>query len=45
MNERNRYMVEKSEIVIALWNGKPSGTYNTIKYAQSLNKKIKLLRI
>ncbi len=39
--KRNKYMVDKSEIVIAIWDGRTSGgTYNTIKYAQSLGKEI-----
>ncbi len=39
--KRNKYMVDKSDVVIAIWNGRTSGgTYNTIKYAQSLGKEI-----
>ena len=33
MNDRNNYMVEQSDVVIAVWNGKPSGTGNTVKMA------------
>ncbi len=39
--KRNKYMVDKSDAVIAIWDGRTSGgTYNTIKYAQSLGKEI-----
>jgi len=42
MHKRNQYMVDKADIVLAIWNGKQSGgTWNTIKYAQSKNKPIK----
>lgn len=32
MMKRNRYMVDNSDYIIAVWNGKPSGTGNTVKY-------------
>ncbi|MBQ8522720.1 MAG: DUF1273 family protein [Clostridia bacterium] len=35
MQKRNEYMVDNSDLVIAIWNGTPSGTLNTIKYAKS----------
>lgn len=39
--KRNKYMVDKSDIVIAIWDGRTSGgTYNTIRYAKSLGKDI-----
>lgn len=34
-NERNLYMVQHSDICIACWNGKPSGTGNTVKFAKA----------
>lgn len=37
---RNRYMVDKSDFIIAVWNGERSGTANTVKYAESQNKEI-----
>lgn len=43
---RNEYMVDESELVIAIWDGKmgidgtKSGTYNCIKYAKESNKEI-----
>ena len=41
MQKRNRYMVDKSDLVLAIWNGSETGgTWNTIKYARSKNKEI-----
>ena len=41
MEYRNRYMVDNSDIIIAVWNGdKKGGTWNCIKYAQKLKKNI-----
>ncbi len=34
MQERNRYMINNSSMVIALFNGKPGGTKITIDYAK-----------
>jgi uncharacterized phage-like protein YoqJ len=36
MLERNHYMVDQSSRVIAVWNGKPSGTSNTVNYARKM---------
>lgn len=44
MQKRNIYMVDNSDFVIAIFNGKPGGTQTTIEYAKSLNKKIKILK-
>ncbi len=33
MEKRNRYMVENSDCVIAVWNGSNSGTGKTVRYA------------
>ena len=39
MQKRNEYMVDKSDFVIVVWNGKPiGGTYNTLNYLKQLNK-------
>lgn len=44
MLKRNRYMVDKSDIVIAVFNGiEKGGTWYTIKYAKKKNKKIELI--
>lgn len=40
MDKRNRYMVDHADCIIAVWDGKPSGTGNTVKYAQKQKKKI-----
>lgn len=40
MMKRNRYMVDMSDFVMAVWNGKPSGTANTIKYAVKCGKQV-----
>ena len=40
MMKRNRYMVNASQIVLAVWSGKPSGTGNTVRYAQEQGKTV-----
>lgn len=40
---RNHYMVRKSDLVIALWNGSPSGTGSTLSYARKYGKTIWIL--
>ena len=40
MMKRNKYMVDQSDFVIAVWNGSKSGTGNTVAYAKSKDKKI-----
>ena len=40
MMKRNRYMVDASQVILAVWNGKPSGTANTVKYAQEQGKTV-----
>jgi len=35
MHERNRYMVDNSAFMIAVYNGEKGGTANTLKYAES----------
>jgi len=37
---RNRYMVNNSDIVIAVWNGSKSGTANAVNYAKKQGKEI-----
>lgn len=43
MQQRNRYMVDGSDLVFAVWNGNPGGTAMTVRYARSKNKPILLL--
>lgn len=41
LDNRNKYMVDKTGILIACWNGqKRRGTYNCISYAKDKNKEI-----
>ena len=43
MAKRNRYMVDHSDYVIAVWNGKNSGTGATVRYAVMKNLPITIL--
>lgn len=43
MHERNRYMINNSSLVIALFNGKPGGTKQTLEYAKSQGLKIEII--
>lgn len=43
MNDRNKFMVNHSSIVIACYNGLPSGTANTIRFAKEKGNKIKII--
>ncbi len=38
--DRNKYMVNNSDIILTYFNGENSGTKNCINYAKSLNKEI-----
>lgn len=40
LQRRNRYMVDQADIIIAVWDGKPSGTGSTVKYALSKGKRV-----
>lgn len=40
-HNRNRYMVDNADTVLAIWNGdEKGGTASTVKYAMTKNKKI-----
>ncbi len=41
MQQRNRYMVNHADCVLAVWNGIPSGTGSTVRYARA--KKVPVL--
>ncbi len=46
MLKRNRYMVDKSELIFAVFNGiEKGGTWYTIQYAKSKNKIIELIEL
>lgn len=40
MLKRNYYMVDSADVLIAVWDGSPSGTGKTVRYAQSCGKLI-----
>ena len=40
MMKRNEYMVNNSDYIVAVWNGKSSGTGNTINYAVHQGKPV-----
>lgn len=40
MQRRNRYMVDNSDILIAVWDGSPGGTCSTVRYAEKRGKEI-----
>ena len=40
MQQRNEYMVNHSDKVIAVWNGSSGGTKNCIDYAKNRKKEI-----
>lgn len=45
MMKRNKYMVDKSDIVVAVWNGSKGGTANTVNYAKQSGKTIKQITV
>ena len=46
MLERNRYMVDRSDYVLAVWNGKQhGGTWYTMGYAIKQQKQLEILRL
>jgi uncharacterized phage-like protein YoqJ len=40
MELRNRYMVNHSDLVIAVWNGSKGGTKNCVDYAKRVGKRV-----
>ena len=40
MDERNHWMVDNSDVAIAVWDGKSGGTANCIRYAKQKHKNI-----
>ena len=46
MQKRNEYMVSKSDLVLAIWNGnQKGGTWNTIKYANKTKTPVKYIML
>ena len=40
MDKRNRYMVDHADVLLAVWDGSPSGTGKTVRYAQQQGKAV-----
>lgn len=40
MQIRNEWMVNNSDMIVALWNGTTGGTYNCVKYANKRSKPV-----
>lgn len=44
MQKRNRYMVDTSSVLVAVYDGISGGTKNTVEYAKKLGKKLIVIR-
>lgn len=45
MMNRNTYMIDKADVVLALWDGKCfGGTYDAVRKAQALNKTVVVVK-
>ena len=42
---RNKYMIDNSDVLIAVWDGSPSGTKHAIDYAKEKSKEIIIVNI
>lgn len=40
MQKRNRYMVDQADVLLAVWDGTPSGTGSTVKYAKTQGRTV-----
>ena len=45
MHDRDRYMVDNSDMVLAVWNGTPGGTAFTVNYARENSKEIIIIPV
>lgn len=43
MHKRNRYMVDQADFIIAVWDGRSSGTGKTVQYAQRQGKPVTII--
>ena len=43
MQKRNRYMVDQADVLLAVWDGTPSGTGSTVQYAKTQGKTVWIL--
>lgn len=44
MQKRNIWMVDNSDVLIAVWDGTSGGTANCVKYAESVGKPVYIIR-
>ena len=44
MQVRNKYMVDTSRVLLAVYDGQKGGTHNTVEYAKSKDKKIVVIQ-
>ncbi len=44
MQKRNEYMVNKCNLLLAVWDGSNSGTGNCVKYARKIGKEIIIIK-
>ena len=45
MMQRNRYMVDRSSLLLACYNGRPGGTMNTILYAERSGVQVVVIEV
>ena len=46
MDKRNRFMADKADTVLAVWNGiEKGGTWNTICYARKIGKPVRYIML
>lgn len=45
LQKRNEYMVDRSDLILAYWNGTSGGTKNCVDYAKKLNKQVMVREI
>jgi uncharacterized phage-like protein YoqJ len=43
MMDRNKWMVDRADVVVAVWDGSPGGTGNCVTYAKKKSKNIILI--
>ncbi|UEB79357.1 DUF1273 domain-containing protein [Clostridium sp. M62/1] len=43
MDKRNRYMADHADVLIAVWDGSPSGTGKTVRYAHQQGKSVTVI--
>lgn len=45
MDDRNKWMVNNCDLLVAVWDGTSGGTANCIHYAQQVGKEIKYIKL